>query len=274
MASPTPDRVGSSPPTTASGPLLSVTGLTVRYGTTVTALREVTLDVAPGSITAVLGGNGAGKTTLMRTVSGTLSRHKGSVLAGDILLGGRSLLSVPPEKRTRLGVVQVPEGRRIFGRLTVLENLRVGRFGRGGAASPGDLDHVFELFPVLAERRKQRAALLSGGEQQMLAIGRGLMASPHLLLLDEPTLGLAPIIIEQITDLLKKIRDEGTTLLLVEQNAGVALDLADTAYVFNVGAVALSGSAAELRADERVQRLYLGGDVDDVDAATSGEAER
>jgi len=254
---------GSAGPSGPADPLLSVRDLTVRYGAAVTALDNVSLDVAPGSITAVLGGNGAGKTTLMRAISGTLSRHTGSVLGGDIRFAGTSLLPLATEKRTKAGVVQVPEGRRVFGRLTVTENLRVGRFGSTGGSRAGDLDHVFELFPALAERRKQRAALLSGGEQQMLAIGRALMASPKLLLLDEPTLGLAPLIIDQIVELLGRIRDEGTTLLLVEQNAGVALDLADTAYVFTIGTVALSGPAEALRSDDRVRRLYLG-EVDET----------
>lgn len=255
---------GSAGPSAPADPLLSVRDLTVRYGAAVTALDDISLDVAAGSITAVLGGNGAGKTTLMRAISGTLSRHTGAVLGGDIRLAGRSLLPLAPERRTKAGVVQVPEGRRVFGRLTVTENLRVGRFGSNSRASSGeDLDHVFELFPALAQRRKQRAALLSGGEQQMLAIGRALMATPKLLLLDEPTLGLAPLIIDQIGELLRRIRDEGTTLLLVEQNAGVALDLADTAYVFTVGTVALSGPAEVLRDDDRVRRLYLG-EVDET----------
>ncbi|MCU1412750.1 MAG: transporter ATP-binding protein [Microbacteriaceae bacterium] len=239
-------------------PLLSVRNLSVRYGATIAALTGVTLDVTAGSITAVLGGNGAGKTTLIRAISGNLSRHSGSVLAGDVLFDGRSLLPLSPERRTRAGVVQVPEGRRIFARLTVTENLRVGRFGNPHRHAVGDVDRIFEIFPTLAKKRRLRGALLSGGEQQMLAIGRALMASPRLLLLDEPTLGLAPLIIDQIGELLGGIRAEGTTLLLVEQNAGVALDLADTAYVLSAGSVALSGSSAQLRDDERVRGLYFG----------------
>lgn len=261
---------GSADSTTGSAdPLLSVRDLTVRYGTAVTALDDVTLDVRQGSITAVLGGNGAGKSTLMRSISGNLSRHDGSVIAGDIRFEGRSLLPVATERRTRLGLVQVPEGRRIFGRLTVSENLRVGRFGNSGKKSAGQLDRVFDLFPALAQKRRQRGALLSGGEQQMLAIGRALMASPRVLLLDEPTLGLAPLIIDQIVELLGRIRDEGTTLLLVEQNAGVALDLADEAYVFVTGRIALSGPAVELREDDRVRRLYLGDEaaLDETEAS-------
>ncbi len=245
-------------PRTSAEPLLSVIDVTVRYGATVAALTGVSLEVAPGSITAVLGGNGAGKTTLMRAISGNLARHTGSVLAGDIRFDGRSILPLAPERRTRIGIVQVPEGRRIFARLSVTENLRVGRFGNPRRHEAGDLERIFEIFPSLAQKRRLRGALLSGGEQQMLAIGRALMASPRLLLLDEPTLGLAPIIIDQIVALIDRIRAGGTTVLLVEQNAGVALDLADRAYVFSAGSVALSGTAAALRDDERVRRLYLG----------------
>lgn len=237
--------------------------MTVRYGSAVIALQDVTLSVTEGSITAVLGGNGAGKTTLMRAISGNLHRNGGALIGGEILLGNTSLTSMRTEARTRAGVVQVPEGRRVFGRLSVEENLRVGRFGRTGRRRGEDLDPVYHLFPMLAKKRRQQAALLSGGEQQMLAIGRALMASPRMLLLDEPTLGLAPLVIDQIVGLIDRIRDEGTTILLVEQNAGVALDLADTAYVFATGRVALSGSAAELRADDRVRRLYLGESLDD-----------
>ncbi|HWH26678.1 MAG TPA: ABC transporter ATP-binding protein [Pseudolysinimonas sp.] len=251
---------GSAGPTRPADPFLSVRNITVRYGTAITALTDVSVDVSPGSITAVLGGNGAGKSTLMRAISGNLSRHSGAILGGDILLEGESLLGVSPERRAKAGVVQVPEGRRIFGRLTVTENLRVGRFGNPAGRTANDLERIFTLFPALAGKRRQRGALLSGGEQQMLAIGRALMAEPRVLLLDEPTLGLAPLIIDQIADLLDRIRSEGTTILLVEQNVGVALDLADTAYVFSTGTVALSGTAAELRNDDRVRSLYLGGE--------------
>lgn len=239
-------------------PLLSVRELNVQYGAAVTALNGVSLDVPAQGITAVLGGNGAGKTTLMRSISGVLARHSGAVLAGDIVYDGRSLAALEPERRVTAGIVQVPEGRRIFGRLSVADNLRVGRFGNPRGRTPGDIERVFETFPSLADKRRRRGAFLSGGEQQMLAIGRALMASPRLLLLDEPTLGLAPLIVDQIVALLERIRHEGTTLMLVEQNASVALNLADHAYVFSTGRVALSGSAEELRNDDRVRRLYLG----------------
>jgi ABC-type branched-subunit amino acid transport system ATPase component len=267
MASRSPSRTqfgnaGSAGSTGPADPILSVRDLVVRYGTAITALDGVDLEVPPGGITAVLGGNGAGKTTLMRAISGTLGRHGGAVVSGDILVDGESLLPRPADARARTGIVQVPEGRRVFGRLTVLENLRVGRLAGPRRRGDDALDRVFALFPVLADKRRQRGALLSGGEQQMLAIGRALMAAPRLLLLDEPTLGLAPRLIDQIAELLTTIRDDGIPMLLVEQNAAVALDLADSAYVFATGRIALSGTARELRHDDRVRRLYLG-DGDD-----------
>ncbi len=248
----------ANPSTEAADPLLSVRELDVQYGAAINALNGVSLAVNTGSITAVLGGNGAGKTTLMRSISGVLSRHSGTVLKGEIVYDNRSILTFAPERRVTAGIVQVPEGRRIFGRLTVTDNLRVGRFGNPQGRKRGDVERVFDIFPALADKRRKRGALLSGGEQQMLAIGRALMASPRLLLLDEPTLGLAPLIIEQIVVLLDRIRGEGTTLLLVEQNASVALNLADHAYVFATGNVALSGATKALRNDDRVRRLYLG----------------
>ncbi len=239
-------------------PLLRVGGLGVDYGRAVTALTDVSLEVPRGGIVAVLGSNGAGKTTLLRAISGTLDRHRGRIRSGTIEVSGKSVDRQGADRRVKAGVVQVPEGRRIFADLTVQENLRAGRFAHRARRSHGDLDRVFSLFPALADRRRQRAGLLSGGDQQMLAIGRGLMGSPKLLMLDEPSLGLAPRIIEQIMTLLREIGQQGTSLLLVEQNAAVALDIADHAYVLNVGRVALSGSAATLRRDDRVRRLYLG----------------
>jgi branched-chain amino acid transport system ATP-binding protein len=249
-------------------PVLSVRDIVVRYGTAVTALDGVTVAVAPRTITAVLGGNGAGKTTLMRAISGTLERHGGAVLSGEVELADAPLAGMPADARARAGVVQVPEGRRIFGRLTVLENLRIGQLA--GGRRTDRLERVFTLFPVLADKRRQRGALLSGGEQQMLAIGRALMASPRVLLLDEPTLGLAPRLIDQIAELLLTIKADGIPMLLVEQNAAVALELADHAYVFSTGRVALSGPAAGLRDDDRVRGLYLGdADVDPLTASVT-----
>ncbi|MGH8894321.1 MAG: ABC transporter ATP-binding protein, partial [Actinomycetes bacterium] len=216
-------------------------------------------EVPQGGVVAVLGSNGAGKTTLLRAVSGVLDRHLGQVVGGSIQFAGTSIDRQAADRRVKAGIVQVPEGRRVFAELTVEENLRVGRFGRRRRRADGDgIDRIYSLFPVLSDRRGQHAGLLSGGEQQMLAIGRALMSSPTLLMLDEPSLGLAPRIIERIVELLQEIHGQGTAMLLVEQNAAVALDLAEHAYVLNVGRVALAGPAAELRQSDEVRRLYLG----------------
>jgi branched-chain amino acid transport system ATP-binding protein len=251
MPQPDPEHGGAD--------LLVVADLAVRYGRAVQALRGLSLRVGEGAIVAVLGSNGAGKTTLLRTISGTYRLHRGSIEAGSIHFAGRDITGAEAGRVVTRGVVQVPEGRRIFGRLTVEENLRAGglrrrdKRGRGAAR-----DRVYELFPVLAERRRQRGGLLSGGEQQMLAIGRALMAEPRLLLLDEPSLGLAPRVVGQIADVIKEINNQGTSVLLVEQNAEMALEIADSAYVLELGRVSLSGSVAELRRSDEVRRLYLG----------------
>ena len=237
--------------------------LDVTYGG-VRALRGVSLRVGEGSVVAVLGSNGAGKTTLLRTLSSTLRLHRGRVQAGDVRFRGKSLKGMDPAKCVAAGLVQVPEGRRIFSRLTVEENLRAGGLAskdREGVAKAHT--RVHELFPVLAERRSQRAGLLSGGEQQMLAIARGLMAQPALLLLDEPSLGLAPKIIGQIGEVVQEINRTGISVLLVEQNATMALNVADQAFVLDVGEVSLSGAATELAQSGEVQRLYLGHGSDD-----------
>jgi len=239
--------------------LLEVTDLEVTYGGAVQALRGVSLRVEERSVVAVLGSNGAGKTTLLRALSNTLRLHRGRVEAGDVLFQGNSLKGVDPGRCVSTGLVQVPEGRRIFSRLTVEENLRAGGLAskdRAGKAAAHA--RVYDLFPVLAERSTQRAGLLSGGEQQMLAIGRGLMSQPTLLLLDEPSLGLAPKIIGQIGEVIREINRQGTSVLLVEQNATMALDVADEAFVLDVGEVSLSGKASELAQSDAVQRLYLG----------------
>ena len=239
--------------------MLEIEDLRVTYGGAVQALRGVSLEVPDGKVVAVLGSNGAGKTTLLRTISSTLGLHRGRIEAGTVSFDGRSLAGRDAAAVVGAGVVQVPEGRRIFSRLTVEENLRAGGMGSRDKAAKGKAqERVFDLFPVLAERRTQRGGLLSGGEQQMLAIGRALMAAPKLLLLDEPSLGLAPRVITQIGAIVREIHAQGTSVLLVEQNATMALGVADLAYVLDVGTVSLSGSAAELASTDAVQRLYLG----------------
>ncbi|WP_448624778.1 ABC transporter ATP-binding protein [Geodermatophilus sp. URMC 64] len=244
--------------------MLTVEGLHVTYGGAVQALRGVSLEIPDGAVVAVLGSNGAGKTTLLRTISGTLGLHRGRVDAGSVRFGDVDLTRRDPGQTVRAGVVQVPEGRRIFGRLTVEENLRAGGMGsRDRAAKAEAQQRVYDLFPVLAERSAQRGVLLSGGEQQMLAIGRALMASPKVLLLDEPSLGLAPRVIGQIGEVIGEINRQGTSVLLVEQNATMALGVADLAYVLDVGEVSLSGAAQELAATDEVRRLYLGHDTDE-----------
>jgi len=239
--------------------MLEVKDLYVTYGGAVRALQGVTLNVPDGKVAALLGSNGAGKSTLLRCISGTLRLHHGAVNSGSVVVDGESVLKRDAAAIVKSGVVQVPEGRRIFGRLSVEENLRAGALGNANRSARGRLQkQVFEMFPVLADRRNGRAGLLSGGEQQMLAIGRALMAGPKLLLLDEPSLGLAPKIIGQIGRVIRDINSTGVGVLLVEQNAAMALDVADLAYVLELGAVSLSGPAAELANTDAVQRLYLG----------------
>jgi branched-chain amino acid transport system ATP-binding protein len=255
--------------------MLEVTDLEVSYGGAVRALRGVSVAVDQGDVVAVLGSNGAGKSTLLRALSGTLRMHKGSVDAGTITLEGRSLLGRDPAAIVGSGLVQVPEGRRIFGRLTVEENLRAGGLGsRDKAAKVKARERVYDMFPVLAQRRSGRAVLLSGGEQQMLAIGRALMAGPKLLLLDEPSLGLAPRMVSQIGEVIAEINRQGTSVLLVEQNAAMALSVATKAFVLEVGKVSLSGAADELARTDEVRNLYLGtgaGEEDKVMAMARSE---
>ena len=249
----------SIPPTPAGTPVLEVRDLAVSYGGVVEALRGVSLTVQEGSVVALLGSNGAGKTTLLRTLSGTLRLHRGRVDRGEVIYRGANLKARDPAACVASGLVQVPEGRRIFTRLTVEENLKAGSLAiRDRSSRADDFDRIYAMFPVLADRRAQRAGLLSGGEQQMLAMGRGLMARPKLLLLDEPSLGLAPRIIGQIGEVIREINRQGTSVLLVEQNATMALGVADSAFVLDVGTVSLSGPAAELAKTDAVQRLYLG----------------
>ncbi|MEV8019879.1 ABC transporter ATP-binding protein [Streptomyces sp. NPDC086554] len=238
---------------------LVVRDASVGYGP-VRALRQVSIEVPDGAVVAVLGGNGAGKSTLLRAISRTLSFHRGALTSGSVHFGGRRVDGWHADRVVAAGISQVPEGRRVFARMTVADNLRAGALGSAGsrAAKATALSRVHELFPVLAERAGQRAGLLSGGEQQMLAVARALMASPKLLLLDEPSLGLAPLMAARIADTVQEINAQGTSVLLVEQNAALALRLASHAYVLDVGEVALAGPADELAASDEVRRRYLG----------------
>lgn len=245
---------------TDAPPLLLVRDLEVVYGGAILALRGVNLVVRDGSVVALLGANGAGKTTVLRAVSGLLGFNNGAIRHGEVHFDGQVVNAVSSPTLVRRGLAQVMEGRRIFAELTVDENLKAGAHTRRNRAEVrANYERVLELFPRLAERRTQVAGYLSGGEQQMLAIGRALMASPRLLLLDEPSLGLAPLIVEQIAGIIVEINRQGTSVLLVEQNSAMALQLADYAYVLENGAVAKRGTADELRADASIQQFYLGG---------------
>lgn len=240
-------------------PLLTVRGIDVVYNEVVHALRDVSIEVHPGEVVALLGANGAGKTTLLRAISGLLPMHGAKITAGDITYDGRSLHGVRASKRVRAGIAQVMEARRIFAELTVEENLRAGAFTRRDRAQiTADIDRYGDMFPKIRERRNSAAGYLSGGEQQMVAIARALMAKPKLLLLDEPSLGLAPLIVEQIGDIIRQINAVGTSVLLVEQNAGMALAVAQRAYVVEGGRIAHDGDAEVMRNDPVVQDLYLG----------------
>jgi branched-chain amino acid transport system ATP-binding protein len=233
--------------------MLSITEVTAAYGP-MTALHQVSLEVRPGELVTLLGANGAGKTTLLRTISGLLRP-----LAGRMEFDGRRIDTLAPERLVGLGIVQVPEGRQIFPELTVAENLRLGAYHRRDRAGiRRDLEWVLTIFPVLRQRYGQMGGTLSGGEQQMLAIARGLMAAPRLLLLDEPSLGLAPLLVRRIFEVIGQIHAAGVTVLMAEQNAAMALSLADRGYVLQNGAIRLTGSTAELRMNPEVRRLYLG----------------
>ena len=237
--------------------VLSVENLEVVYDDIILVLRGVSLEVPDGAIVAILGANGAGKTTLLRALSGLLDVHDGEITKGRISLDGAPIHHLSPARIVRAGVTQVLEGRRIFGEFTVEENLRIGGYTRPREARR-NLDRVYELFPVLKERARSTAGYLSGGEQQMLAMGRALMSSPRYLLLDEPSLGLAPLLVGQIRDLVVEINRQGTTVLLVEQNAHMALSIADHGYVMETGKVVMDKAAAALLEDEDVREFYLG----------------
>jgi branched-chain amino acid transport system ATP-binding protein len=232
--------------------MLRLDGLDVYYGQ-IHALRGVALEVREREIVALLGNNGAGKSTTLKTVSGLLRPRRGTISFDDASLSG-----VAAHDIVARGIAHVPEGRRIFNRLSVRENLAMGAYLRHDGGVAGDLDRVFDLFPRLKERISQVAGTLSGGEQQMLAIGRALMANPRLLLLDEPSMGLAPVLVEQIFATIDSINRQGTTILLVEQNAAMALSIAHRGYVLETGAIVLTGSAAELAGNADVRRAYLG----------------
>jgi branched-chain amino acid transport system ATP-binding protein len=233
--------------------LLAVEGLLVRYGPIV-AVREVSLRVGQGEIVALLGANGAGKSSFLNAVAGLVP-----AAGGRVRFRGEEIQRLAPERIVKRGLSLTPEGRRVFPRLTVADNLRLGAVPQSDRSSVAAArERVFELFPILSERSAQVAGTLSGGQQQMLAIGRSLMAGPKLLLLDEPSLGLAPILVDQIFELLARLREQGTTILLVEQNVHRALELADRAYVLASGEIEREGPAAELRASAEIERAYLG----------------
>lgn len=239
--------------------MLEIRDLSVRYGRSVKALHGVGLSVPDGKVVAVLGSNGAGKTTLLRAISGTLGIHGGTIAGGTVEHDGTRLDKLDPAGVVRRKVLQVPEGRQIFGQMSVEENLRAGGLATPASARVAARDRVYDQFPVLKQRAKQAGGLLSGGEQQMLAIGRAMMAEPEVLLLDEPSLGLAPQMVARIGRIIEDINSHGTAVVLVEQNATMALRVADLAVVLEVGELKLEGAAAELAASEDVQRLYLGG---------------
>lgn len=234
--------------------MFEIRDLQVNFGG-IQALKGISLDVQQGEIVTLIGANGAGKTTTLRSASG-LERPA----AGSVWLDGKEITKVSAQERVKRGLVHVPEGRRVFPKMSVLENLELGAFlRRDRAGVAADMKKVFERFPVLADRRGQDAGTLSGGEQQMLAMGRALMAAPKVLLLDEPSMGLAPLFVQEIFNIIVAINETGTTILLVEQNANMALQVASRAYVMETGKIVLSGAAAELLATEEVRRAYLGG---------------
>jgi len=234
--------------------MLVIDGIVTHYGP-VEALKGISLEVQPGEIVTLIGSNGAGKTTTLRTLSGLVRPTRGS-----IQYEGRELTTAPPERIVEMGIAHVPEGRRVFPMMSVVENLELGAFTRKDKAGiREDMERVFELFPRLAERRNQLAGTMSGGEQQMLAIGRALMTRPKLLLLDEPSMGLAPLIVENIFEIIQEINAQGTTVLLVEQNAHMALSIAHKGYVMETGRIVLSDTSAALMKNEDVRRAYLGG---------------
>ncbi len=234
-------------------PILKVSDINVYYGA-IHAIKGVSFEVNPGEVVTLIGANGAGKSTTLQTVSGLLHSRTGSI---EFL--GENLMGVPAHKVVAKGLAQVPEGRRVFLQMTVEENLEMGAYTRSGGDIDADLEKVYAYFPRLMERRRQIAGTLSGGEQQMLAMGRALMSRPKLLMLDEPSMGLAPILVEQIFKIIQTLHEAGTTILLVEQNAQAALSIADRGYVLETGKIVTSGTGAELLASPEIKKAYLGG---------------
>ena len=234
-------------------PILKVSDINVYYGA-IHAIKGVSFEVNPGVVVTLIGANGAGKSTTLQTVSGLLHSRTGSI---EFL--GENLMGVPAHKVVAKGLAQVPEGRRVFLQMTVEENLEMGAYTRSGGDIDADLEKVYAYFPRLMERRRQIAGTLSGGEQQMLAMGRALMSRPKLLMLDEPSMGLAPILVEQIFKIIQTLHEAGTTILLVEQNAQAALSIADRGYVLETGKIVTSGTGTELLASPEIKKAYLGG---------------
>jgi branched-chain amino acid transport system ATP-binding protein len=232
--------------------MLSIDNLSCAYGR-IEVLHGISVAIRAGEIATLIGANGAGKTTLLRAISGVQP-----ITGGDIRLERRSIASLPSHARVALGISHVPEGRQLFAPLSVEDNLKLGAWSRSSTEAASELARVYALFPMLAEMRRTPAGALSGGQQQMLAIGRGLMAKPRLLLLDEPSMGLAPMLVEQIFDAIRGLRRDGMTILLVEQNAYAALAIADQAYVLETGRITISGTAAAIKNDQRVREAYLG----------------
>lgn len=235
--------------------MLEIKNLNVHYGV-IQALRDVSLTVEQGEIVTLIGANGAGKTTTLRTISGL-----NKATSGEIILEGQNITNTPASRRVEMKLSQVPEGRRIFPDMTIVENLELGAFLRRDKSDiKKDMDKVYDLFPILGERKRQTAGTLSGGEQQMLAMGRALMSKPNILLLDEPSMGLAPLLVREIFDIIVNINSMGTTILLVEQNAKMALSIAHRGYVLETGSIVMAGTGKELSESDEIQKSYLGGE--------------
>jgi len=253
------DKEEAAPGSEAARPILEVNNLEVVYNDVMLVLRGMSISVPTGAVVAVLGSNGAGKTTMLRAITGLLPVHRGRITKGSVTLQGKPLAGRDPSQIVKSGVAQVMEGRRIFAALTVDENLRTGAYTRQSKSEiQSSYDRVLELFPKLTDMRKRTAGYLSGGEQQMVAMGRALMANPKVLLLDEPSLGLAPLIVQQIAEIIGEVNRQGTSVVLVEQNATMALSLAHRGYILENGRVVKDGTGAALLADKDIQEFYLG----------------